>query len=132
MNCARMVSMILTAALGTSASLSAQGHTAHRHSSGAKIIMTGILVEPLCHFAQKPTGSSVRACVEKLSDPQLRPALLDRDDSTLYLLHAPAGQELSGAQLRRLLGQSVKVDGTVFSAGNTYLIVVDSLALRRP
>jgi hypothetical protein len=124
-----MTSLILTVALGISAPLSAQGHTAHRHPPGAKIIMTGILIEPLCHFAQQPTGSSVRACMEKLSDQQLRPALLDGDDSTLYVLHAPAGRELSGAQLRRLVGQSVKVDGTVFPAGNTYLVVVDSLTL---
>ncbi|MGH7699314.1 MAG: hypothetical protein ACREMJ_02180 [Gemmatimonadales bacterium] len=127
-----MLSLILTAALGISARLSAQGHTAHRHPSGAKIIMTGILVEPLCHFAQKPTGSGVQACLQKLLDQQLRPALLNSDDSTLYVLHSPAGGELSGAQVRRLVGQSVKVDGTVFPAGNTYLIVVDSLTLSTP
>ena len=38
----------ILAALG-STSLAAQAHATHRHPSGAKIIMTGVLVEPLCH-----------------------------------------------------------------------------------
>ena len=118
----------LTTALG-GAPLVAQGHATHRHPSGAKIIMTGVLVEPLCHFGQR---SAIQDCLKHLTDQQLRPALLDTDDSTLYILRGPAGKELGTAQVRRLLGQAVKVDGTVFPAGNTYLIVVDSLRLGTP
>src|SRR2546427_11891068 len=113
----------ILAALG-STSLAAQAH-AHRHPSGAKIIMTGVLVEPLCHFAQRSTNSATQDCLKHLTDRQLRPALLDSNDSTLYFLHSPAGRNLATPQVRRLLGQTVKVDGTVFPAGNTYLIVVD-------
>ena len=120
------------AAIPGSASLAAQGHTTHRHPSGAKIIMTGVLVEPLCHFAQTPTNSAIQDCLKGLTDQQLRPALLDSADSTLYFLHSPAGRELGIAQVRRLVGRSVKVDGTVFPAGNTYLIVVDSLRAGTP
>ena len=109
--------------------LSAQGHTSHRHPSGAKIIMAGTLVEPLCHFAQR---SATQDCLKALKDQQLRPALLDTNDSTLYFLHSPAGTDLVTAQLRRLVGRSVKVDGTVFPAGNTYLIVVDSVRVGTP
>jgi hypothetical protein len=126
------LSMILTAALATTAPLGAQGHTVHRHPSGAKIIMTGILVEPLCQFAQKLTGSRLQDCVQRLSDGQFRPVLLNPDDSALYVLHSPSDREIGTAQMRRLVGQSVKVDGTVFPAGNTYLIVVDSLRSNTP
>ena len=118
----------LAAILG-SARLAAQGHTTHRHPSGAKIIMTGMLVEPLCHFAQR---SAIQDCLKDLKDQQLHPALLDSNDSTLYFLHSPAGRDFSTAQVRRLVGRSVKVDGTVFPAGNTYLIVVDSLRTGTP
>jgi len=122
---------ISAAAIGI-APLAAQGHTTHHHPSGAKILMTGVLVEPLCHFALKPAGSLQQDCLKQLSDQQLRPALLNTDDSTLYFLHSSIGKDLLAAQVRRLIGQSVKVDGTVFSAGNTYLIVVDSLRSATP
>ncbi len=125
-----VVTFFTTLATLGSASLAAQGHTAHRHPSGAKIIMTGILVEPLCHFAQSSTHAALQDCLKHLTDQQLRPALLDTDDSTLYFLHSPTGRHLAATQVRRLVGQSVKVDGTVFPAGNTYLIVVDSLRSR--
>ena len=124
--------MVFTTGLAIAAPLAAQGHTAHRHPSGAKIIMTGILVEPLCQFAQKSSGSALQDCVQKLSETQFRPALLDSSDSTLYVLHSLSTRELATAQLRRLIGQSVKVDGTVFPAGNTYLIVVDSIRSNTP
>ena len=124
--------MVFTAGLAIAAPLAAQGHTAHRHPSGAKIIMRGILVEPLCQFAQKSSGSALQDCVQKLSETQFRPALLDSSDSTLYVLHSLSTRELATAQLRGLIGQSVKVDGTVFPAGNTYLIVVDSIRSNTP
>jgi hypothetical protein len=114
--------------LGTAVPLGAQGHASHRHPRGAKILITGVLVEPLCQFAQP---SAVQDCLKHLVDGQLQPALLDTD-STLYLLRSPAGSGLPPAQARRLLGHPVKVDGTVFPAGNAYLIVVDSLRLTTP
>ena len=129
----RNVSALFTilAALG-STSLAAQAHATHRHPSGAKIIMTGVLVEPLCHFAQQSANSAIQDCLKHLTDRQLRPALLDNNDSTLYFLHGPEGRDLATPQVRRLVGQIVKVDGTVFPAGNTYLIVVDSLRSGTP
>ncbi len=130
--CRNTLSIVFTAVFAIGAPLTAQGHSAHRHPSGAKIIMTGILVEPLCQFARKLSGPELQSCVQKLSDRQFRPALLDSNDSTLYLLHSPSDGELGTAQRRRLVAQSVKVDGTVFPAGNTYLIVVDSLRASTP
>ena len=124
--------MMLTATLAVGAPLAAQGHRMHRHPSGAKIIMTGILVEPFCQFAEKLKGSDLQGCVQNLAAGQFRPALLDTDDSTLYVLHSPADGDLGTARVRRLVGQSVKVDGTVFPAGTTYLIVVDSLRANTP
>ena len=124
--------LMVFAGLAIAAPLAAQGHRAHRHPSGAKIIMTGILVEPLCQFAQKSSGPALQDCVQKLSETEFRPALLDSSDSTLYMLHSLSTRELATAQLRRLIGQSVKVDGTVFPAGNTYLIVVDSIRSNTP
>ena|SRR5438552_4917973 len=132
MHCGNTLSIIFTAGFAIGAPLAAQGHSAHRHPSGAKIIMTGILVEPLCQFARNLRGPELQNCVQKLSDGQFRPALLDSSDSTLYVLHGPSDKELGTAQVRRLVGQSVKVDGTVFPAGNTYLIVVDSLRANIP
>ena len=114
--------------LGAAVPLGAQGHTAHRHPRGAKILITGVLVEPLCQFAQP---SAVQDCLKHLGDEQLQPALLD-SDSTLYLLRSSTGSGLTPAQARRLLGQTVKVDGAVFPAGNAYLIVVDSLRVNTP
>ena len=122
-----VVRLFTTLATLGSTSLAAQAHATHRHPSGAKIIMTGVLVEPLCHFAQRSTNSATQDCLKHLTDRQLRPALLDSNDSTLYFLHSPAGRNLATPQVRRLVGQTVKVDGTVFPAGNTYLIVVDSV-----
>ena len=122
-----VVPLFTTLATLGGTSLAAQAHATHRHPPGAKIIMTGVLVEPLCHFAQRSTNSAAQDCLKHLTDRQLRPALLDSNDSTLYFLHSPAGGNLATPQVRRLLGQTVKVDGTVFPAGNTYLIVVDSL-----
>ncbi len=70
--------MTFTAAFAIGAPLAAQGHSAHRHPAGAKIIMTGILVEPLCQLARKLSGPELQSCVKKLSDRQFHPALLDR------------------------------------------------------
>jgi hypothetical protein len=124
------VTLIVAAgmALGAAVPLGAQGHAPHRHPRGAKILITGVLVEPLCQFAQP---SAVQDCLKHLGDEQLQPALLD-SDSTLYLLRSPAGSGLAPTQARRLLGHPVKVDGTVFPAGTAYLIVVDSLRANTP
>jgi len=122
--------MLSASAIG--APVAAQGHAAHRHPSGAKIIMTGVLVEPFCQFAQKLKGSGLQECVQKLSAAEFRPALLDTSDSTLYVLHSLSPADLGAARVRRFIGHSVKVDGTVFPAGTTYLIVVDSLRADTP
>jgi len=127
---ANKVTLLLGAALilGVTVPLGAQGHAPHRHPRGAKILITGALVEPLCQFAQPTT---VQGCLKNLGDQQLQPVLVD-SDSMLYVLRSAGASGLDPALIRRLLGQSVKVDGTVFPAGNAYLIVVDSLRVNTP
>ncbi len=126
------LSLTLGAALCISAPLAAQGHTTHRHPAGAKIIMPGVVVEPVCRFAQRLEGAALQDCVRHISDQDFHPALL-ASDSMLYLLHASSttGPD-TRARLRQLVGQSVKVDGTVFPAANAYLIVVDSIRTTIP
>ncbi len=126
------LSITLGAALCAAAPLPAQGHTTHRHPFGANILMLGVLVEPVCSFVQKKEGSDLRECLGYIPDQDFHPALL-ASDSTLYILHgSPTTGRVARTRLRQLVGQSVKVDGTVFPAGNTYLIVVDSIRRTAP
>jgi hypothetical protein len=117
----------LAAALVSASPVAAQGHSAHHHPAGAKILMPGVVVEPVCSFARRLTGSALQECARHLTVQESHPALL-ASDSILYLLDARGLVD----QLRRLVGQSVKLDGTVFPAGNTYLIVVDSVRAAVP
>jgi len=108
----------------------AQAHTAHHHPRGAKIIMMGTIVHPLCAFAHELTDSAQARCSQQHPSGGLPPVLTA--DNELYLLafdHAGASR---AAPTDSLVGKAVKVDGTVYPAGSSYLIVVDSIrALER-
>jgi len=88
--------------------------------------MNGTLVDPLCGFAQRLADSARARCSRQRTDDDFHPALL-APDSGLYLLMFDTAANGSTAATRRLVGKPVKVDGTVFPAGNVYLIVVDSI-----
>ena len=111
-------------------SLRAQAHEQHHHPRGAKIIMIGTLVDPLCAFAQQLTDSAQARCARQHADRSFRPALLA--DGELYLLGFDHDADRRESASRAFVGKEVKVDGTVFPAGDSYLIVVDSLRLSKP
>jgi hypothetical protein len=113
-------------------SLAAQAHATHRHPSGAKIIMLGTLVDPFCAFARQLADTAQARCAHSRSQDQFHPALLT-SDGELYVLAFDTGGSARkrSAVAQQLVGKQVKVDGTVFPAGDTYLIVVDSLQVNR-
>src|SRR5512143_614485 len=118
--------LILAAVLiAPPSSLRAQAHQQHHHPRGAKIIMIGTLVEPLCAFAQQLADSAQARCARQHADRSFRPALLA--DGELYLLGFDREADRRESATRAFVGKEVKVDGTVFPAGESYLIVVDSL-----
>jgi hypothetical protein len=84
------------------------------------------LVDPLCAFARRLADSAQARCSLQRTDDDFHPALLGID-SGLYLLTFDTAASSRNAATRRLVGKSVKVDGTVFPAGNAYLIAVDSI-----
>ena len=119
--------LVLAAALSlASRSLPAQAHGAHRHPRGAKIIMTGVLVDPYCAFAQQLADSAQVRCSRQRLDHGFQPALLT-SESELYVLAFATDASRRTAATHGLVGTDVKVDGTVYPAGNAYLIVVDSI-----
>jgi hypothetical protein len=103
----------------------AQAHTAHHHQRGAKIIMMGTIVHPMCAFAHEMPDSAQARCSRQHPSGGLPPVL--RAEGELYLLafnHAGVSRR---APTEALFGKAVKVDGTVYPAGSSYLIVVDSI-----
>jgi hypothetical protein len=88
--------------------------------------MDGTLVDPLCAFARRLSDSAQARCSLQRTDDDFHPALL-APDSGLYLLTFDKAARIRTTATRRLVGKSVKVDGTVFAAGNAYVIVVDSI-----
>jgi hypothetical protein len=111
-------------------SLRAQVRQKHHHPRGAKIIMIGTLVDPLCAFAQQLADSAQARCARQHADRSFRPALLA--DGELYLLGFDHDADRREPASRAFVGKEVKVDGTVFPAGESYLIVVDSLRPTTP
>jgi hypothetical protein len=123
--------LILLAMLAAgTGSTQAQAHQEHRHPRGAKIIMVGTLVDPLCAFAQQLPDSAQASCSRQHSGRTFQPALLA--ETELYVLAFDHDADLRLAGVQGLVGKQVKVDGTVYPAGNAYLIVVDSLHLSEP
>ena len=108
----------------------AQAHPEHHHPRGAKIIMVGTLVDPLCAFAQQVPDSAQAQCSRQHLGRSFQLALLA--DTELYVLAFDHDADRRSAGVQGLVGKQVKVDGTVYPAGNAYLIVVDSLHLSAP
>ena len=106
--------------------VAAQAHPTHHHPRGAKIIMIGTLVNATCAFVQQAADSAEARCVQQQRSA-LPPVLLG--DGELYVLdfsQAPAPGE---SPSQALVGKRVKIDGTVYPAGSSYLIVVDSMRM---
>jgi hypothetical protein len=116
--------------LFTAGSLPAQGHAAHRHPAGAKILIRGTLVEAACYFAERQRSSALTQCARERSSHDFHAALID-SDSTFYLLALRSTPDIL-ASLTPLMGREVKVDGTVFPAATAYVIVLDSLRAANP
>ena len=127
---ARFPLVLAAVLIAPSWSLPAQAHEQHHHPRGAKIIMIGTLVDPLCAFAQQLVDSAQARCARQHADRSFRPALLA--DGELYLLGFDHDADRRESASRAFVGKDVKVDGTVFPAGASYLIVVDSLRPTKP
>src|SRR5437899_12318038 len=108
--------------------IAAQGHPTHHHPRGAKIIMIGTVVDPTCAFVQQAADSVQARCADQQRDTTLSPMLIA--DGELYVLKFGETTAATASAARPLLGKRVKVDGTVYPAGNSYLIVVDSIRAR--
>jgi hypothetical protein len=108
----------------------AQAHSRHRHPSGAKILIGGTLVEPVCQVARQLTGSALARCAEQRGGARASLVLVS-SDSALYLVATDAMSDDAVAAARKLIGQQVRVNGTVFRAGNGYVILLDSLWVER-
>jgi hypothetical protein len=87
--------------------------------------MNGTVVDPMCAFVQQAADSAQARCADEQRDTTLPPMLIA--DGELYVLKFGGTSAPSLSAARALLGKRVKVDGTVYPAGNSYLIVVDSL-----
>jgi hypothetical protein len=123
--------LVLMAAIAAgTGSLQAQAHQEHHHPRGAKIIMVGTLVDPLCAFVQQVPDSAQARCSGQHTATSFQPALLSSPE--LYLLAFDHDAQQRTAAIQKLVGKQVKVDGTVYPAGNVYLIVVDSLRPSEP
>lgn len=126
----RTLLLLAAAIIAGTGSVEAQAHREHHHPRGAKIIMVGTLVDPLCAFAQQLPDSAQAGCSRQHSDHAFQPALFA--DGELYVLGFQQDADHQSAALRVLVGKQVKVDGTVYPAGSSYLIVVDSLRSASP
>ncbi len=106
-----------------------QVHPDHRHPAGAKIIISGTIVDPVCRFAEDLSGSAHKECAFERTGENPSLVLIGRDGN-LYLLDvpekAPRGEIEVSAQL---IEQRLTVMGTVFPAGSAYLILVDSVSI---
>jgi hypothetical protein len=126
----RIFLVVIAALAAGTGSVQAQAHVEHHHPRGAKIIMVGSLVDPLCAFAQQVPDSAQARCSRQHTGASFQLALLSSPE--LYLLAFDHNAEQRAAAIQKLIGKQVKVDGTVYPAGNAYLIVVDSLRASEP
>ena len=122
-NMLRSAFLAAVAAVAVTGPLRSQAHT-HHHPRGAKIVMIGTVVDPVCSFAQQLPDSARAGCSHQHQANAHPPVLLA--DGELYVL-AFEGARGHITSADGLLGRRVKVDGTVYPAGSSYLIVVDSL-----
>ena len=121
----RTAFLAVTVTAAAARPLQGQAHTAHHHPRGAKIIMMGTLVDPLCAFAQQVSDSAQARCSREHPGTDVQPVL--SADGELYLLAFARAATPRLAATDALLGKRVKLDGTVYPAGTSYLIVVDSI-----
>src|SRR5690348_18359113 len=91
----------------------AQAHMTQHHPRGAKIIMTGTIVHPLCTFAHE-LPDSAQACAQQHPRAGLEPVLVAEGE--LYLLAFDHTGAARGVPTEALMGKAVKVDGTVYPA----------------
>ena len=108
--------------------VAAQGHPTHHHPRGAKIVMIGTLVNPTCAFVQQAADSAQARCVQQQRST-FPPVLMG--DGELYVLDFNRASAAGESPSQALLGKRVKIDGTVYPAGSSYLIVVDSMRVVR-
>jgi hypothetical protein len=125
------VFVLSTLIAGVPPTVAAQAHPAHRHPRGAKIIMRGTIIDPSCRFAGGLSGAAHKQCARACADKGVSLVLLA--DSELYILTMPGTPAASAnPKLKEYVEQEVKVMGTVFPAGQSYLIAVDSVAALTP
>ncbi len=116
---------------GAFSAAAAQAHHPHRHPRGAKIIMHGTIIDPSCRFVAGLMGVAHRQCAQACAEKGVSLVLLA--NSELYILTVPGKPAASAnAKVKQYVEQEVKVMGTVFPAGQSYLIEVDSVAATTP
>ncbi len=119
--------LVLALATGSARAAFAQAHTGHHHPPGAKIIMYGTIIDPSCRFALGLSGSTHRACAATCANRGVSLVLLGEDEH-LYILTMPGRPAAGGnARVKPFLERRVKLMGTVFPAGESYLVAVDSV-----
>ena len=126
----RHSALIVFAAALAPARSQAQAHTAHHHPRGAKIVMIGTIVDPRCAFVQQVADSAQAPCAQQQRGRSLPPVLIA--DGELYVLDLSGAPASTSSTPGKLLGKKAKVDGTVYPAGNSYLIAVDSIRVAAP
>src|SRR5439155_23754701 len=108
-----------------------QTHHPHRPTRCAEIIIPGNIIYPSCRFVAGLTGVEHRRCAEAFAEKGVSLVLLA--NSELYILTVPGKPAASAnAKVKQYVEQEVKVMGTVFPAGQSYLIEVDSVAATAP
>lgn len=126
----RLVFLLTAIVTGVPVAAHAQAPMTHHHPRGAKIIMIGTLVDPVCAYALAVADSAESHCVGEHWAGHAQPVL--RADRQLYLLGLDSTRASKLGDIHSLLGKRVKVDGTVYPAGTSYLIVVDSIRVLAP
>jgi hypothetical protein len=126
----RLVSFSVAVALATGSPppAFAQAHIGHHHPPGAKIIMYGTIIDPSCRFTLGLSGSAHRECAAACANRGVSLVLLGEDDH-LYILTA-SGKPAAGqnSRVKSFLERRVKLMGTVFPAGDSHLVAVDSVS----
>ena len=120
-------SLVVALATGCARPAYAEAHTGHHHPPGAKIIVYGTIIDPSCRFTPGLSGSVHRECAATCANRGVSLVLLGEDEH-LYILTAP-GKPAAGenSRVKSFLEQRVKLMGTVFPAGESYLVAVDSV-----
>src|SRR5438034_7585525 len=81
----RQVPFLVALAVFVTSPAQAQGHTMHHHPRGAKIIMIGTVVDPMCAFVQQAADTAQARCADQQRDTTLPP--IDRKSTRLNSSH---------------------------------------------